>query len=94
MKTTRYYPYLLVLPTFLLVMLFLAYPLAEVFRVSFTDTFLLRPTSGGFVGFKTYAKVLSSEEFLPMMGRTFIWMGHRHLCLYGPGIGDRLFFKF
>ena len=72
---TRYYPYMLVLPTFLLVMLFLAYPLVEVFRVSFTDTFLLRPTSGGFVGLKTYAKVLSSEEFPAVFLRTLLWIG-------------------
>ncbi len=72
---TRYYPYILVLPAFILVMLFLAYPLIEVFRVSFTDTFLLRPTSGGFVGLKTYAKVLSSEEFPAVFLRTFLWMG-------------------
>ncbi len=71
----KYYPYMLVLPTFVVVMLFLAYPLFEVFRVSFTDTFLLRPTSGGFVGLKTYAKVLSDQDFQGVFFRTLLWMG-------------------
>ena len=90
----NYYPYILVLPAFILVMLFLAYPLAEVFRVSFTDTFLLRPTSGGFVGFKTYAKVLSSKDFLPMMGRTFIWMGIGTFLSMALGLGIGYFLSF
>lgn len=56
-------------------MLFLAYPLFEVFRVSFTDTFLLLPTSGNFVGLNTYYKVFSDKEFLYVFLRTLLWMG-------------------
>lgn len=90
----RHYPYVLVLPAFILVMLFLAYPLFEVFRVSFTDTFLLRPTSGGFVGLKTYYKVLSDEEFPAVFLRTLFWMGigTSFSMIFGLAIGYFLSF--
>ncbi len=74
MKSRAHVPYLLVLPTFFLVVLFTAYPLIEVIRLSFTDLFLLIPDSGRFVGLKTYLKVMKDPIFTLVLYNTVKWI--------------------
>lgn len=42
---------------------FMAYPLIEGLRLSLTDTSLLRPRDGLYVGFENYAQALTSTDF-------------------------------
>jgi len=68
------FPYLLILPTFVIVAVLVAYPIFDVIRLSFTDLLLLRPGSGKFVGFKTFNKTLMDPVFPLVIRNTAVWM--------------------
>ncbi len=96
MKEKTSLPYFLVLPTFILVMLFIAYPIFDVFRLSFTNLFLLRPGMEKFVGLKTFIMVFRDPVFLLVLKNTFIWMtlGAVLSMSIGMAIGYYLSFDF
>lgn len=57
-------PYLLIAPAVVYLLIFQAYPLLEGGRLSLTQTSLLQPRSGRFVGLANYGEILTSPRFL------------------------------
>lgn len=64
------FPYLLLLPALALTLAIVAWPLAETFRLSFTDASMKPVTT--YVGFANYAKIFRSG-FEEIIGRTLLW---------------------
>lgn len=96
MKERTSLPYFLVVPTFILVMLLIAYPIFEVIRLSFTNLFLLRPGTGKFVGLRTFVSVFKDPVFPLVLKNTFIWIALGAVLSMGIGmaIGYYLSFDF
>jgi ABC-type sugar transport system permease subunit len=67
----RLFPYALVSPLLVLVLVFLAFPIAASFVISFFALNLANPQNGvPFVGLANYFNVLGSAQFVPMLGRS------------------------
>jgi len=62
----------LVAPAVLFILVIIAWPLVETFRLSFTDANLGGET---YVGFENYAELLDKQKFHDTIIRTFYWMG-------------------
>ena len=92
----RSVPYVIVLPVYLLVLAFVAYPIFEIVRISFTSWHFLRPDSEQFVGFPTYVDVLTAPIFGQIMGNTLLCMlmGTAFSLVLGTAIGYFLSFDF
>lgn len=71
MRRVDPFPYLLLVPAFLLVLAIVAWPLFETFRLSLTDA-SMRPTSD-YVGFENYVEIFE-DDFWEVIQRTFVWM--------------------
>ena len=65
------FPYLLLIPAFLLTVTIVAWPLIETFRLSFTNA-SLRPNQR-YVGFENYVEIFE-DDFWEVISRTFVWM--------------------
>lgn len=66
-----WFKFLLLLPAFLMLGLFMYYPIVETFRYS-----LLRASSLGpeiFIGFENYFRLFKNEEFLTGLKNVFLW---------------------
>jgi multiple sugar transport system permease protein len=76
-------------------MVFIAYPVIEIVRISFTGWHFLKPGSDTFVGLATYIEVLKDPQFLAIMRNTIIWMfmGTSFSMIIGMGIGYYLSFN-
>lgn len=74
MKGRTITPFLFLIPAFLLLMVFVFYPIIDTIYMSF-----LEKGTGGFVGFANYANVVSRNEFLDI-GRLINFLG-------GPSYG-------
>src|SRR5919199_6111707 len=87
--------YVLVFPAMALVLGFILYPVAEVVRLSFTNTSLLVGRSD-FVGLQSYQRVLSAELFGHVVWNTVRWvfLGTALTMLLGLGIGYFLSFNY
>lgn len=66
------FPYLLLIPAFLLTLLIVAWPLFETFRLSFTNA-SMRPGEE-YIGFENYVEIFE-DDFWEVIRRTFLWMG-------------------
>ncbi len=67
--------YLLPVSVFMAVMV--AYPIARVFYLSFTQNILTRPDLGvTFVGLDNYITLFSSADFWKTLARTVVWTGY------------------
>lgn len=71
--TKRYdtFPYLLLIPAFLLTVIIVAWPLFETFRLSLTNA-SLRPGEK-YIGFENYVEIFE-DDFWEVIARTFVWM--------------------
>ncbi|EAR51363.1 hypothetical protein OG2516_15404 [Oceanicola granulosus HTCC2516] len=67
----RWFAWALVAPAMLFIAVIVAWPLAETFRLSFTDA---RLGGESFVGTKNYTDLLGSSRFHDTIVRTFFWM--------------------
>lgn len=56
-------PYWFIAPAAIYLLILMAYPLFEGLRLSVTDTNLLKPQEGDFVGLDNYEKLLTSSDF-------------------------------
>ena len=65
------FPYLLLIPAFLLTVTIVAWSLIETFRLSFTNA-SLRPNQR-YVGFENYVEIFE-DDFWEVISRTFVWM--------------------
>ncbi|MCU1439343.1 MAG: hypothetical protein JWP85_340 [Rhodoglobus sp.] len=66
-------PYLFVGAAALYLLLFTAVPMMRGLWFSFTDSTLLNPTAGRFIGGANYAEVLSEERFWASVGTTLLY---------------------
>lgn len=67
------WPWVLVGPAMLYLIVFQAYPMVEGVRVSFTDAHLLRPARATVVGFDNYLDILGSAQFHSALAATLIY---------------------
>lgn len=71
---TRYWVYLLLLPSLLLLFLVVAYPTIYGFFISVREMRLTRPGLNGWVGMKHYAAMVSDRVFWISLKNTAIWV--------------------
>lgn len=69
----KIYPYLSILPAFLVIALFTIYPVIYAVRISFYSYLLTRPNSHPFVGLKNYGEVINSYYFTNSLSITTIY---------------------
>lgn len=62
----RYLPYLMLLPAFLFLLLFLAYPLITVFHLSTQSYNIARLSEKGFVGFRNFIEIFGKDKTFPV----------------------------
>ncbi|KPJ83373.1 MAG: hypothetical protein AMS17_17665 [Spirochaetes bacterium DG_61] len=87
-------PYILILPTFIVVAVLVAYPIFDVIRLSFTDLLLLRPGTGKFVGLKTFTKTFTDSVFPLVIRNTIAWMALATIFSIGIGLGVGYYLSF
>lgn len=71
---TRYWVYILLLPSLLLLFLVVAYPTVYGFFISVREMRLTRPGLNGFVGMKHYVAMMSDRVFWISLKNTAIWV--------------------
>lgn len=71
---TRYWVYLLLLPSLLLLFLVVAYPTIYGFVISVREMRLTRPSLNGWVGIKHYVAMMSDRIFWISLKNTAIWV--------------------
>lgn len=71
MRRRNVFPFLLLIPALLVILLIVAWPLVETFRLSFTNA-SLRPRVRN-VGFENYIDIFQ-DNFGEILGRTFLWV--------------------
>ncbi|MBE7009830.1 MAG: sugar ABC transporter permease [Ruminococcaceae bacterium] len=69
----RWGPYLWLLPSILLITVFVVYPILIVFRLSFSEI-SKSGVAGGFIGFKNYVDAVRLPAFKTVMVNTFWWV--------------------
>lgn len=75
LSETRYWMYLLLLPSALLISAIVLFPTVYGFQLSFTEMRLNRATGNGvFVGFKHYARLLADPIFWLSLRNTAVWV--------------------
>lgn len=67
-KSTKYLylPYIMLIPAFLFLLIFLAYPLFEVFRLSMQSYSIARLSEKGFIGFRNFAEIFTKDKTFPV----------------------------
>ena len=70
---TRWTPYLWLLPSILLIAVFVLFPIAIVFKLSFSEI-SKSGVVGGFVGFQNYVDAVSLPAFRTVMLNTLVWV--------------------
>ena len=73
MNRTKWEPYVWLLPSILLVSIFVIFPIAIVFKLSFSEI-SKSGVVGGFVGFKNYIDAVKLPAFGIVMRNTFFWV--------------------
>ncbi|MEJ6391990.1 sugar ABC transporter permease [Gymnodinialimonas sp. 2305UL16-5] len=71
MRRRELFPFLLLVPALVIILIIVAWPLIETFRLSFTNA-SLRPRVRN-VGFENYIEIFE-DDFWEILGRTFLWM--------------------
>lgn len=67
-------PYLLIAPAILLMMLIIAYPIANSVRMSFLKYILFKPKDVEFIGLANYFNVLKDPVFRQSLANTVLWI--------------------
>lgn len=73
MNRKKWEPYLWLLPSILLISIFVIFPIAIVFKISFSEV-SKAGVVGGFIGFENYAKAFALPEFKTVMINTLWWV--------------------
>ena len=74
-KEETRFAYYLLLPTLIILIFVIAYPIIDTFYLSLHKYYLTRPHFRPFIGIKNYLHFLSSEEFWNSIKRTGYFMG-------------------
>jgi arabinogalactan oligomer/maltooligosaccharide transport system permease protein len=102
LRAPRSFPYLLLMPAFLVMVAVVFYPLIYNFYLSFRNMSLYRYADNQFVGLQQFQQVLSDPVFYEVLVKTFLWTGMNlifhvffgvllALLLSGPVKGRTLF---
>lgn len=70
----KYAPYLLMLPTVVLLCWLLIYPVGNVFFTSFRQEMLSRPKENQFIGWENYAKIIADPVFWESLWNSAKWV--------------------
>jgi multiple sugar transport system permease protein len=70
MKLRKLEPHLFLLPSYIVLILFMGYPLVNCIRISFLDYKLTRPNDIEFAAFANYFKIFSQPEFSMILANT------------------------
>lgn len=71
----RFFPYLLLAPTVIMIAAILIFPLVSVFNLSMQDYSLTNMYNKGFVGLSNFVKIFTDDEmFFPSLILTFKWV--------------------
>ena len=73
LNRTRWEPYVWLLPSLLLISIFVVFPILIVFKLSFSEI-SKAGVVGGFVGFKNFKEAVQLPAFKTVMINTFIWV--------------------
>jgi multiple sugar transport system permease protein len=86
--TDRIYPYISILPVFLVIVLFAIYPIIHAVRMSFYQYLLTRPGDHPFVGLQNYINVITSYYFKNSITVTAIYAvsAVTGVILFGLGV--------
>jgi len=68
------WPYLLVAPAVIIIVLVVFVPVINAFSMSLQSYDLRRPNDIAFIGMENYKQILSDELFWGALGRTFFWV--------------------
>jgi multiple sugar transport system permease protein len=91
LSETRYWMYLLLLPSALLITAIVLFPTVYGFQLSFTEMRLNRPAgNGGFVGFKHYIRMLTDPIFWLSLRNTAVWVTFSIIIEFLVGLGAAL----
>jgi multiple sugar transport system permease protein len=95
LRSQDWFGYALVFPAMAMVLAFIIYPVAEVIRLSFTNTSLLTRRSD-FVGLESYQRILSDPLIGQVIQNTAIWVfaNTAFTLLIGLAVGYFLSFNF
>jgi multiple sugar transport system permease protein len=74
LSESRFWAYVLILPSFLLIMAVIIYPVASGIAYSFQRMQLNRPARTGFIGLTHYINLFRDDVFLQSLGNTAIWV--------------------
>ena len=69
----KWEPYLWLLPSILLMLIFVVFPVAIVFKLSFSEI-SRAGVVGGFIGLNNFREAISSDAFGTVMANTGIWV--------------------
>ncbi|WP_245415121.1 carbohydrate ABC transporter permease [Aureimonas flava] len=86
LSETRFWMYLLLVPSLTLILVVIAYPTIYGFLISFREMRLTRPGLDGFVGFKHYAQIWSDRVFWISFWNTLIWVTAATIIELGLGL--------
>lgn len=76
----RLRPYYYIAPALIFLTVLMAFPLFEGLRLSFTDTNMLNPRGGSYVGMENYAELATDEKFRRTLRITLVYTV---LCVVG-----------
>ncbi|UHA60091.1 sugar ABC transporter permease [Metabacillus litoralis] len=75
MKQEKWIPYLFILPSFLIIVSFLFYPIATVFYYSLQNYDVSAPYYNGFAGFDNFVKIFTQDQmFVPSLINSLKWV--------------------
>lgn len=83
-------PYLFITPVVVFLLATLGGPLLQEFYISFTDTTLMRPNDGAFVGLSNYRFILSNPDFHYVIWITAVYTLGSVVFGVGLGLGTAL----
>ncbi|MBX3085143.1 MAG: sugar ABC transporter permease [Anaerolineae bacterium] len=86
----RFWAYILVLPSLLLVMAVIIYPVLSGILISFQRYQLNRPDRTGFIGLQHYAELLQDPVFIQTLWNTLIWVTAGVLLQFALGLAMAL----
>src|SRR4051794_26767848 len=87
LSETRYWMYLLLLPSALLITAIVLFPTVYGFQLSFTEMRLNRPAANGaFVGLKHYQRMMADPIFWLSLRNTAVWVTFSILIEFSVGL--------
>jgi multiple sugar transport system permease protein len=84
------FPYLLLAPAIIYLLVVMIYPLIQGILLSFTNTKLINPTGGRPVGLENYAFLLESSRFWASVGATVVYTAATVVFSVGLGVAAAL----